>query len=240
MTGYVHSIETLGAADGPGLRYIVFFKGCPLRCAYCHNPDTWEEGGGTVMTEQQLLEDILKYRHFIKKGGVTFSGGEPLMQWKFCHTLCKMLHGHEISVAVDTSGAVALRLCRPLITDADLLLLDIKAMDSDLCRRITGQGNENALEILQFREKLQKPVWIRHVVVPGLTLEEDNLASMAEYLRHFSCVERVDLLPFHQLGQHKWEELRLNYTLKDVEPPTQAEMEWVAGIFAKKGIQVHF
>lgn len=240
MKAYIHSIETLGAADGPGIRYIVFFKGCPLRCAYCHNPDTWEENSGTVMTEQELLEDILKYRHFIKKGGVTFSGGEPLMQWQFCNTLCKMLHGHEIPVAVDTSGAVALRLCRPLITGADLLLLDIKAMDTALCKRITGQGNAHALDILQYREQIGKPVWIRHVIVPGLTLQEDNLCRMAEYLQHFSCVQRVDLLPFHQLGQYKWENLKLNYTLKDVKPPTKQEMEWAAGIFAGKGIEVHY
>ncbi|MBQ7288736.1 MAG: pyruvate formate lyase-activating protein [Clostridia bacterium] len=240
MTGYIHSVETLGAADGPGIRYVVFFKGCPLRCAYCHNPDTWEESGGTAMTEQELLDDILKYKYFIKNGGVTFSGGEPLMQWEFCEAVCKELHAQGISVAVDTSGAVPLSLCRSLIAEADLLLLDIKAMDTGLCKRITGQGNEHALEILQFREEINKPVWIRHVVVPGLTLEEDNLSRMAAYLKDFSCIERVDLLPFHQLGQYKWENLRLNYTLKDTQPPTDEEMQWAAGIFAEKGITVRY
>lgn len=238
MRGFIHSIETLGAADGPGLRYIVFLRGCPLQCVYCHNPDA-RRGGGTMMTEQELLVDILKYRHFIKRGGVTLSGGEPLAQWEFCYALCKLLHKNGISVAVDTSGAVALSFCRPLITEADLLLLDIKAMDTELCRRITGRGNENALEILRYREQLQKPVWIRHVVVPGLTLTRDNLASMAEYLRQFTCIERVELLPFHQLGRHKWEELGLDYTLKDTNPPTAAEMQWAADIFKAQGVEVH-
>ncbi len=240
MIGYVHSVETLGAADGPGLRYVVFLKGCPLRCAYCHNPDTWEENGGSPLTEWEMFNDIVKYKDFIKRGGVTISGGEPLMQWQFCYRLCKLLHEEDISVAIDTSGAIALNHCRPLIEEVDLLLLDIKAMDTDLCKKITGEGNEHALEILEFCEKIGKPVWIRHVVVPGLTLQEQNLSSMADYLKGFSCVERIDLLPFHQMAQYKWDNLKLDYTLRDTPTPTKEEMEWAAGIFAQKGLTVHY
>ena len=240
MIGLVHSIETLGAADGPGLRYILFLRGCPLRCAYCHNPDTWDMQGGSKMTEWEMFNDIMEYKHFLKRGGVTISGGEPLMQWQFCYRLTKLLHEEDISVAIDTSGAIALKHCQPLIDEIDLILLDIKAMDTELCRKLTGEGNEHALEILDYCEKIGKPVWIRHVVVPGLTLEEKNLSSMAEHIKKYSCIQRVDLLAFHHMAQYKWDDLKLNYTLKDTPTPTKEEMQWAADIFAKKGIKVNY
>jgi len=236
--GYIHSLDTFGAVDGPGIRYVVFFQGCPLRCIYCHNPDTWTFGEGTPTEVEELVTKIVDYRPFYRKGGVTLSGGEPLAQPEFAAALLRRLKEEGFHTAVDTAGSIPLSRCREAVDLADLLLLDIKALDPILCTEITGADGAGAKALLKLREEQGRPVWIRHVVVPGYTLDMSKLEALAEYLAPFTCIERVELLPFHQLGQHKWEVMELPYTLTGVKSPPVAEMEQAREIFRARGFSV--
>jgi pyruvate formate lyase activating enzyme len=229
--GYVHSIETLGTLDGPGIRYIIFLQGCPLRCKFCHNPDTWKTNSGKKYTVNELIEDMLKYRSFIKKGGMTLSGGEPLLQADFAAALFKECKKHGIHTALDTSGAIPLKVCKHAIDEVDLVLLDIKSIDDMKCRDLTGKGNEDALNLLDYLEKTGKEVWIRHVVVPGITENYEDNEKMARYLSKYTVISRVDVLPFHKMGEYKWEQLGLKYELGDTQPPVKESIEKIKSIF---------
>ncbi len=233
MEGYVHSVETYGTLDGPGIRYIVFMQGCALRCKYCHNPDTWQLHAGKKYTVQELMEDILKYKNFIKSGGVTLSGGEPLLQADFAAELLKECKKHGIHTAIDTSGEIPLITCKHAIDEVDLVLLDIKSIDSAKALSLTGKGNENVLKLLDYLEENKKEVWIRHVVVPGITDNYEDIEKMAEYLSHYTVISRVDILPFHKLGEYKWEELGLKYELGKTEPPKKESIEKIEDILRK-------
>lgn len=236
--GYIHSKETYGALDGPGIRYVLFMQGCPLHCLFCHNPDTWNMNEGKRVSTDEVLDDILKYRSFIKKGGVTLSGGEPLLQAEFCAELFVKCKAAGIHTAIDTSGNVPLNDAKKVIDETDLVLLDIKSLDNELCRKITGSGNENALNMLKYCEEIGKDVWIRHVLVPGITLNRELLDDLAEYLRQFTCISRIELLPFHKLGEYKWKQLKIQYTLEDTREPTKEEIQMAEDIFRKKGFEV--
>ena len=238
-TGYLHSVETFGALDGPGIRYVLFLQGCPLRCGFCHNPDTWQACTGKAVTPEDAFEDILKYKNFISSGGVTLSGGEPLLQPEFCQALISLCHSAGIHCAVDTAGPIPLDFCRQAVDAADLLLLDIKALDPTLCQELTGQDNQNALALLEYCEAAQKAVWIRHVLVPGLTLRRELLENLAEFLSGFSCVEQVELLPFHKMGEYKWEALNLRSPLSGTREPTKAEVAAAKKIFQSRGLSIH-
>lgn len=238
VKGRIHSVETFGALDGPGIRYVVFLQGCLLRCAYCHNPDTWTCGTGKEITADELVADILRYKNFIADGGVTLSGGEPLLQTEFCCEVLQLCKENKLHTALDTCGAVPLSECKPAVDLADMLLLDIKAIDSELCRKMTGQDNRNAIELLDYCEKTGKRAWIRHVMVPGFTLERTQLERLADFLTGYTCVERVDLLPFHKMGAYKWENLGIDFTLKDVPEPTRKEISMAKKIFKSRNITV--
>ena len=234
LTGKVHSYETFGAVDGPGIRFIVFLQGCPPRCLYCHNPDTWDPKDGTETTVEEIVKKVLPYRGFYKGGGgVTVSGGEPMAQHEFVRDLLRALKKENIHTAIDTSGAVPLSLCREAIEEADMLLLDIKSIYPALSKTITGSdtvlGNEK--EYLDYCESTGKDVWIRHVVVPGLTMDDEQLRSLRRFLDGYSCVKRIEPLPFHKLGEHKWE--KGCYTLSATEQPTKEEMARVDAILKK-------
>ncbi len=233
-TGKVHSYETFGAVDGPGIRFIVFLQGCPLRCLYCHNPDTWDTKDGTETTVDEIVAKVLPYRGFYKGGGgVTISGGEPMLQHEFVYELITALKKEGIHTAIDTSGGVPLRICKKAVDAADMLLLDIKSFDPTLSKRITGSDMclANEKELLDYCEKHGKDVWIRHVVVPGLTMEEEKLRALRNFLDGYNCVKRIEPLPFHKLGEHKWEEGK--YTLSATEAPTKVEMDKVDAILKK-------
>ena len=219
VIGYIHSVESFGALDGPGVRYVLFLQGCPLRCLFCHNPDSWAVGRGQPIGSADVVRDILRYRHFIEKGGVTLSGGEPLMQPEFVAAILEGCRENGLHTALDTSGGVPLLACRQAVDAADMLLLDMKAADEALFRRITGRSMDNTLEILEHCEDTGKRVWIRHVLVPGLTLEEAQLHALGRLLRRYGCIERVELLPFHKMGEYKWEALGAPYTLSETQPP---------------------
>lgn len=238
VMGKLHSTESFGAVDGPGIRYVVFTQGCPLKCLFCHNPDSWDLTGGKSVDSEEVVADILTYRNFIKSGGVTISGGEPLMQPEFVADILTRLREKNIHTAVDTAGSVPLSAAKPVIDAADMLLLDIKSMDSDLCRQITGKTNENALAILNYCEQIKKPVWIRHVLLPQYTLKKYLLENMALVLKNYKCIENVELLPFHKMGEYKWKELGRNYTLYDIEPPSFDEVEQAKNIFRQSGLPV--
>lgn len=238
LTGYVHSIETCGTVDGPGIRYVAFFQGCPLRCKFCHNPDTWKKYEGKQYTVDALLQDILKYRNFIKNGGVTLSGGEPLLQADFAAELLRRCKEEGLHTAVDTSGAIPLKACKEAVDAADLILLDIKSIDSIKCKELTGMGNDNALELLDYLESTKKSVWIRHVVVPGITENYEDIEAMARYLSKFTVVERVEILPFHKMGEFKWKELGMEYTLYDTPTPEKDSIRKIKEILKGYGLNV--
>ena len=230
IKGRIHSVETFGALDGPGVRYLLFLQGCPLQCLYCHNPDSWDPKDGQVRTVEEVFADIQRYRSFLS-GGVTLSGGEPLMQPEFCEALFTLCREHGIHTALDTAGSLPLSVCKEAVDLADLILLDLKAMDPNDCKRLTGRDNHNAISLLDYREASNMPVWVRHVLVPGITLKEEKLREMANFLKGYTCVQRVELLPFHKMGEYKWEQLGRPYTLTDTPQPTREEGARAKAIF---------
>ncbi len=238
VKGRIHSIESFGAVDGPGIRYVVFFQGCPLRCLYCHNPDSWCVDGGELTDSEDVVNKILSYKNFIKKGGVTLSGGEPTMQPAFLLDILTRLKENGIHTAVDTAGSIKLDIVKPIIDTADMLLLDIKSLNSLLCEDITGQSNKNGLEILRYCETINKPVWIRHVLVPGYTLKKKLLEQLALYLKDFKCVEKVELLPFHKMGEFKWNSLGKKYRLYDILEPAKIDVDIAKQVFIEQGFDM--
>ncbi len=238
LTGRIHSIETFGAVDGPGIRYVVFFQGCPLRCLYCHNPDSWDAAAGRTVTVGELADNIAQYKSFIKKGGVTLSGGEPLLQSEFAQALLQACREMGFHTAVDTSGAIPLSVCRGAVDCADLILLDIKAPDTNMAKALTGMGSENAMQLLRYCEENKKPVWIRHVLLPGWTLSEESAHALGRLLEPFSCVEKVELLPFHKMGEYKWKALCLDYTLSDTPAPSPDEVNGIKNILRSYGLNL--
>ncbi|MCL2104409.1 MAG: pyruvate formate-lyase-activating protein [Kiritimatiellaeota bacterium] len=231
VTGNVHSVESFGTLDGPGIRYVLFLQGCPLRCLYCHNPDARAVDDGTTMCAGDVLADILTYRMFIRSGGVTLSGGEPLLQPGFAGAILEGCRENGLHTALDTSGVVPLSVAGPVLEQADLVMLDIKALDNGLCKTLTGAGNANTLATLDFCERIGKPVWIRHVLVPGFTLDEPRLTALAEYLKKFTVIRKIELLPFHKMGEYKWEKLDDEYLLAQTPPPTAEAIRQAKRIF---------
>ena len=230
--GYIHSVESFGSVDGPGIRYLLFLQGCHLRCRYCHNPDTWKLRGGRKTTAGEAVKDILKYRQFIS--GVTLSGGEPLLQHEFCRIIIDEAGKKGLHTAIDTSGSVPLEVSKDAVYAADLIMLDIKALSDELSHSLTGYGNGSALELLDYCERVRKPVWIRHVLVPGITLEHGMLTELADFLKEYKCIEKVELLPFHKLGEYKWAQLGLEYTLGDTPIPTAGKLDSARKIFSER------
>ena len=214
IKGRIHSVESFGSADGPGVRYIVFLKGCNMRCQYCHNPDTWAKDGGELMTPEEVLKKALRYKTYWKeKGGITVSGGEALLQIDFVTELFRLAKEKGVNTCLDTSGN-PFSLEEPfkskfdeLMKYTDLFMLDIKHMDDAAHRKLTGQTNQNILEMAAYLSDHGKAMWIRHVLVPGITTEEDELYRLRSFLDTLKTVERVEVLPYHTLGVFKWKEL---------------------------------
>ncbi len=239
IKGRIHSVETFGAVDGPGVRYVLFVQGCPLRCLYCHNPDSWKFASGKEITSEEAVQNILEYKGYIKNGGVTISGGEPLAQPEFVMDIIRRCHEEGLQVAIDTSGSVSLEVAKPVIDMADMLLLDIKSDDKEVCYELTGRQNDNAYRILAYCEETGKRVWIRHVLLPGYTLKKERLEGLADFIKNYKCVEKTELLPFHKMGEYKWEVLEEKYMLYDTPAPTYEETEEAKNIFRKRGLAVN-
>ena len=223
--GKLHSIETFGALDGPGIRTVFFLQGCPARCMYCHNPDTWNEDEGEQITVGEVVSRARRGRpYYGENGGVTFSGGEPLLQADFLIEAMDALRRDGITSAIDTSGTYFDDKSETVIAHCDMVLLDIKHIDSNAHRRLTGWGNENILDCARYLSDIQKPVWIRHVSVPGINDDDESLRRLRTFLDTLGNVDRVEVLPYHTLGVYKWEQLGIPYTLAEVSPPDEESL----------------
>jgi len=232
MTGYIHSFESFGTVDGPGIRFVVFMQGCPMRCLYCHNPDTWEKERGREITAEEVVKNILKYRSYIKSGGVTVSGGEPLLQIEFVTGLFKLLKSEGIHTALDTSGITfvkgdggSVKRHAELLKYTDLVLLDIKHIDEAEHKKLTGHSNKNALDFAKYLSDNGKNIWIRHVLVDGITDNDEYLYKLKEFLNGLKTVKKVEVLPYHTMGVVKYGKLGIEYPLKGVCPPTKERIE---------------
>jgi len=233
MRGSLHSLESFGTVDGPGIRFVAFFQGCPMRCQFCHNPDTWEIGGKAKYewTPEQLLAEVKKYKSFIKKGGVTCTGGEPLVQADFVLEFFKLCKDAGFHTALDTSGVIFSEKAKQVLEYTDLVMLDIKTIDDSIHKSYTGCLRDNNQKFLDYLQSLNKPTWIRHVVVPGITDDDARLTALAEYLKAYSCVERVEVLPYHTMGKYKYEELGIPYPLAGVEDLSDERKQNAVNIF---------
>lgn len=224
--GYVHSLESFGSVDGPGVRYLIFLSGCAMRCQFCHNPDTWEKKAGMAYSADELLEKAWKYHtYWGDKGGITVSGGEPMLQMDFLLELFQKAKERGIHTALDTSGnpftekEPFFSKWKELMKYTDLVLLDIKHIDEEQHRILTRQTNENILRMAKALSDMDKPVWIRHVLVPNRNDKDEYLLRLAEFIRSLKNVERIEVLPYHTLGTYKWKNLGLDYPLEGIEPP---------------------
>ena len=229
MTGRIHSFETFGAADGPGVRFIAFLHGCPFRCVYCHNPDTWAAPPAVEYTAREVLDRALRYRDYWgDEGGITLSGGEPMMQARFGAELFAMARAEGVTTCLDTAAGGFDRgsadMVR-LLEESDTVLLDLKAFDPELHRAITGADNACVIDCARFLAERGKRVWVRRVLVPGLSDGRDDLCRTGEFIRSLGNVEKVEVLPYHDFGAPKWKALGLGYGLEGAVPPTPEELE---------------
>ncbi len=220
LKGRIHSIESFGTVDGPGIRFVTFMQGCPLRCLFCHNPDTWKADAPCEyeLTPRQLADEALRYRSFIAQGGVTVSGGEPLMQAAFVREYFRICQQEGLHTALDTSGAYTTPEALAVLDHTDLALLDIKTMDPALYPRLTGRAQTDNLRFLDELERRGIDVWVRHVVVPGLTDNDRWLWRLGEHVAQYGVVKKIEILPYHTLGKFKYENLGLAYRLDGTEP----------------------
>ncbi len=239
--GFLHSFTTGSTVDGPGVRVVAWTTGCQFRCLYCHNPDTWTLSNGIPVTLAQATEELRKYRSGLKimSGGFTLSGGEPLMQDRFAVKLFAAAQGMGIHTALDTNGSLGGRLSDTELETIDLVLLDIKTCNTERHRHLTGIEVGPVLEFARRLAALKRPMWLRFVFVPGLTDDIDDIAEMAKFVAGLGNVARVDVLPFHQMGRFKWKELKLNYTLEEVAPPTREAVERACEQFRAVGLKAY-
>jgi pyruvate formate lyase activating enzyme len=239
--GFLHSFTTGSAVDGPGIRLVAWTAGCSWRCLYCHNPDTWNMMNGMAVPLDRAVAELSRYRHGLKimAGGFTLSGGEPLMQDRFAVRLMTAAKGMGIHTALDTNGHLGERLSDDELEQIDLVLLDIKAWNQELHRRLTGKEVGPTLEFAQRLAQRRRPVWVRYVLVPDLTEDEDEIHRIAAFAAGLGNVERVDVLPFHQMGRYKWGNLGLNYTLNDTKPPDPALVKRVCEQFQAAGLKAY-
>lgn len=230
--GYVHSTESFGSVDGPGIRFIAFMQGCRMRCQFCHNPDTWNMGGGTPYTADELLDEALSYREYWgERGGITISGGEPLLHIDFLIELFKKAKAQGVHTTLDTCGQ-PFTYDRPffdrfqeLMEYTDLLLFDIKHIDDEKHKELTMMSNKNILNMAQYLSEIEKPVWIRHVLVPEKSDFDEDLIRLDTFIHSLKNVVKVEILPYHKLGVYKYAALNIPYKLKDIEPPTTERIE---------------
>ncbi len=248
--GKIHSIETFGTVDGPGVRFVVFFQGCPMRCQYCHNPDTWQIEDGQEMSAEEILSRFERNKSFYKTGGITATGGEPMLQLDFLTELFAKAKERGIHTCLDTSGIMfpwmpeetaaaesdreALQKMQTVVASqrekvekllavTDLVMLDIKHMEPDAHKALTGHPNTNILAFARYLDALKKPVWIRHVVVPGITFDREELTALGRFLKTLSNVEKLEVLPYHALGKVKYDNLGMDYVLKDTPQLTKEQ-----------------
>lgn len=228
--GYIHSIESCGTVDGPGLRYVIFLQGCPMRCLYCHNPDTWKTGTGELMTVEEALQGFYHNTPFYRNGGVTVTGGEPMMQMDFLIEMFEKLHKDQVHTCIDSSGIMFqpdnpefMQKLDRLLAVTDLIMLDIKHINDEEHKKLTSHSNKRILAFARYLDEKQIPVWIRHVVVPGITLYREYLEELGRFIGTLSNVKALDVLPYHSMGKVKYDSLGMDYPLKDTKDATKEE-----------------
>lgn len=229
----IHSIESFGTVDGPGIRFVIFMQGCALKCKYCHNRDTWDVNGGNLTSASELLDKIERYKSYIlpSGGGVTVTGGEPLLQSKFLITLFTELRKRKIPTAIDTSGMVDITDdIKELLNLTDLVLLDIKHINDEKCKDLVGFSNKKELDFAKYLSDNNIPVWIRQVIVPGITDNEQDLLNLKEFISTLKNVKKIELMPYHELGKFKWENLGLKYELDGIPAATSEDIQKVKRI----------
>jgi pyruvate formate lyase activating enzyme len=232
MEGRIHSIETFGSVDGPGVRFVVFFQGCPMRCLYCHNPDTQEPQEGELLTADAILERMLRNRPFYKSGGLTATGGEPMLQLDFLIELFELAKQENIHTCLDTSGVMfnpddseRMEKIDRLIKSTDLVMLDIKHIDDEEHKKLTGHSNKNILAFAKYLNKNNVQMRVRHVIVPKITDDKNELISLGKFLKGFSNIEKIETLPYHTLGKSKYDNLGMDYPLGDTEQLTEKDAQ---------------
>ncbi|MBE5805504.1 MAG: pyruvate formate lyase-activating protein [Clostridiales bacterium] len=228
--GRIHSFETLGAVDGPGIRFIIFMQGCNLRCKYCHNRDTWTVNSGTEYTVDELYNKIIKYKNYFiaSNGGVTASGGEPLLQCDFLISLFSKLKASGISTAIDTSGIVDITdNVKKLIDLTDLFLVDIKSINNDICKDLTGHSNIKELNFIKYLDSINKEIWLRQVIIPSITDKPEDLILLRNFINSIKNVTKVELLPYHDMGKYKWDNINEKYPLENIRNATSDDIEKV-------------
>lgn len=233
----IHSIESFGTVDGPGIRFVLFLQGCHLQCKYCHNRDTWDIKGGEQKSLDDIFEKIKRYKNYmmLSGGGVTVTGGEPLLQVKFLIELFKKLKEEGIHTCIDTSGIVAITDdVKELLKYTDLVLLDIKHIDDEKCKKLVGVSNKRELEFAQYLSDNNIKIWIRQVLVPGYTDDEEDLKKLKKFIKSLKTVENVQILPYHSMGKFKWEKLGNKYELEDVRTANQDDVDRVKKILGIK------
>jgi pyruvate formate lyase activating enzyme len=240
VRGFVHSSEAGGAVDGPGVRFVLFLSGCPLRCQYCHNPDTWHMRQGKDTSSREVLAEIASYSKFLQRahGGVTISGGEPMVQSAFAGEILKGAKAMGLHTAIDTSGFLGKHVSDEFLADVDLVLLDIKAFSETTYREVTGVALQPTLDFARRLAAMGKPVWLRYVLVPGLTDHFDEIEQLAAFAKELGNVERVDVLPFHKLGEYKWKECGQPYKLENTEPPSREVTDRARAVFRDAGLNI--
>lgn len=236
--GRVHSIETFGTVDGPGIRYVVFFQGCPLRCKYCHNRDTWNVQGGKPYKAKDIVADAKKYSSFMKfsGGGLTATGGEPTLQPEFLLELFQEAKKNKLHTTLDTSGFVDIKTLDPILDYTDLVLLDIKHIDNNSFKELTGVENHKTLALAKHLNKRNIPTWIRYVLVPDLNDDVESIDRLASFVSTLGNVENIEILPYHTMGEFKWEEMGYDYPLLGYRAATSEDVEKAKEIFAKHGL----
>ncbi len=241
MIGRVHSIESCGTVDGPGIRYVIFSQGCPLRCQYCHNPDTWKAEEGEAMDSNELVKEIVKYKPYMKssKGGLTISGGEPLLQAAFVSEIFKKVKAKGIHTCLDTSGFIPIDKIGDVLDYTDLVLLDIKSYNPKTYKKLTGVELAPTLNFAQELMQRHIPVWIRYVLVPDLTDDMKDIEELAKYLTTLKNVKRIDVLPFHKMGEFKWKELGYAYKLANTPEPSEELVEETKEMFQKYELPIY-
>ncbi len=241
MTGFVHSIESFGTVDGPGVRMVVFMQGCPMRCLYCHNPDTWETNKGEELTSEDIIKNFIKNRSFYKKGGLTVTGGEPLLQIDFLIELFKKAKEENIHTCIDTSGITYnnenkeyIKKLDELMLFTDLIMLDIKQIDDEKHKKLTGHSNKNILEFAKYTESKNVTLWVRHVVAEGFTDEEEDLKNLGSFIGELKNLQGLDVLPYHDMGKVKYKNLGIPYILEDVKPLPKEKAVWAKSVILEE------
>lgn len=231
MSGKIHSLESFGTVDGPGVRFVVFFQGCPMRCAYCHNPDTWEIDTGTIMEASQIIEQFERNRGFYKDGGITATGGEPMVQIDFLLELFSLCKDKKIHTCLDSSGIIFnpdnadwMAKLNALLPLTDLVMLDIKHIDPEKHKELTGQPNNKILAFAEYLSQKEVPLWIRHVIVPGITDQDKYLYDLGYFIGGLKTVKALDALPYHTMGEVKYKKMGIVYKLAGVPPMDKTEL----------------